>query len=122
VAFVGGSLVPRGGHNILEPAQQGCAVLVGPHTENFRDIVGIFDRAGALRVVRPDPQALADLLLQLLGDRGAREHLGELARKTWQANSGATQRTLDALAVLMGLRPSDPVGQPAPAPKLAEGR
>jgi 3-deoxy-D-manno-octulosonic-acid transferase len=122
VAFVGGSLVPRGGHNILEPAQQGAAILVGPHTENFRDIVNIFTRAGALRVVRPDPQALADVLLQLLGDRGAREHLGELARKTWQANSGATQRTVDALAVLMGLRPSDPGGQPAPAPKFAEGR
>jgi 3-deoxy-D-manno-octulosonic-acid transferase len=122
VAFVGGSLVPRGGHNILEPAQQGCAILVGPHTENFRQIVSLFDRAGALRIVRPDPQALADVLLQLLGDRGARSHLGELARQTWQAHSGATQRTLDALAVLMGLRPSDPVGQPAPAPKLAEGR
>jgi len=122
VAFVGGSLVARGGHNILEPAQRGCAILVGPHTENFRDIVRIFDRAGALRVVRPDPQALADVLLQLLGDRGARSHLGELARQTWQAHSGATQRTLDALAVLMGLRPSDPVGQPAPAPNLAEGR
>ena len=122
VAFVGGSLVPRGGHNILEPAQQGCAILVGPHTENFRQIVSLFDRAGALRVVRPDPQALADVLLQLLGDRGARTHLGELARQTWHAQAGATQRSADALAVLMGLRPSDPLGQPAPAPKLAEGR
>jgi 3-deoxy-D-manno-octulosonic-acid transferase len=114
VAFVGGSLVPRGGHNILEPAEYGAAILVGLHTENFRQIVSLFDRAGALRVVRPDPQALADALLQLLGDRGARKHLGGLARKTWQEHSGATQRTLDALAVLMGLRPSDPVGQPAP--------
>ena len=122
VAFVGGSLLPRGGHNILEPAQQGCAILVGPHTENFRQIVSLFDRAGALRVVRPNPQALADVLLQLLGDRGARTHLGDLARQTWHAQAGATQRTADALAVLMGLRPSDPVGQPAPAPKLAEGR
>ncbi len=124
VAFVGGSLVPRGGHNILEPAQRGAAILVGPHTENFRDIIRLFDRAGALRVVRPDPQALADALLQLLGDRGAREHLGELARRTWHAQAGATQRTADALAGLMGLRPSEPVGMPAPnpAPKLAAGR
>jgi 3-deoxy-D-manno-octulosonic-acid transferase len=121
VAFVGGSLVPRGGHNILEPAQQGCAILVGPHTENFRDIIRLFDRAGALRIVRPEAQALADVLLQLLGDRGARTHLGELARQTWHAQAGATQRTADALAVLMGMRPSEPVGQPAPAPKLAEG-
>lgn len=127
VAFVGGSLVPRGGHNILEPAQQGAAILVGPHTQNFRDMVAIFERAGALRVVRPEPQSLADAFLQLLGDRGAREHLGELARKTWLANTGATQRTVDALAVLMDLRPSDPGGQPAPmlapqAPGSGEGR
>jgi 3-deoxy-D-manno-octulosonic-acid transferase len=126
VAFVGGSLVPRGGHNILEPAQQSCAILVGPHTENFRDIVSTFERAGALRVVRPDPQALADALLQLLGDRGAREHLGGLAFKTWQAHSGATRRTLEALAALMDLRPGGPTSQPAPtapvASNPAEGR
>ncbi len=122
VAFVGGSLVPRGGHNILEPAQRGAAILVGPHTENFRDIIRLFDRAGALRIVRPEPQALADALLQLLGDRGAREHLGELARRTWHAQAGATQRTADALAVVMGMRPSEPVGQRAPAPNFSEGR
>ena len=40
IAFVGGSLVPRGGHNIIEPAQHGVAIVVGNHTENFRDIVG----------------------------------------------------------------------------------
>ena len=47
LAFVGGSLVPRGGHNILEPAQHGVAILVGPHTENFREIVSLFINAGA---------------------------------------------------------------------------
>ncbi len=51
LAFVGGSLVPRGGHNVVEAAQFGRAILVGPHTENFRDIVEIFRRADALRVV-----------------------------------------------------------------------
>ena len=44
VAFVGGSLVPRGGHNIIEPAQHGVAIVVGKHTENFRDIVEHFSR------------------------------------------------------------------------------
>jgi len=122
VAFVGGSLVPRGGHNILEPAQQGAAILVGPHTENFRDMVGIFERAGALRVVRPNPQALADALLQLLGDPGARNHLGELARKTWKAHSGATRRTLNALAALMDLRGKESVAQPAPAAPVASNQ
>ena len=51
VAFVGGSLVPRGGHNILEPALHGVPILVGEHTENFRDIVGLFQRRNAVRVV-----------------------------------------------------------------------
>ena len=48
LAFIGGSLVPRGGHNVLEAAQFGTPILVGPHTENFRDIVEIFRRADAL--------------------------------------------------------------------------
>ena len=65
LAFIGGSLVPRGGHNVLEAAQFGKAILVGPHTENFRDIVDIFRRADALRVVTP--QSLTPTVLQLLG-------------------------------------------------------
>ncbi len=52
IAFVGGSLVPRGGHNVLEAAQFGAAILVGPHTENFRDIVDVFRRGR--RVARRD--------------------------------------------------------------------
>src|SRR5947208_11868062 len=52
IAFVGGSLVRRGGHNILEPAHFGVPIVVGPHTENFRDIISIFQQAEALRVVR----------------------------------------------------------------------
>ncbi len=53
IAFVGGSLVPRGGHNIIEPAQHGVPILVGPHTENFRDIVELFRSRDAVRVVSP---------------------------------------------------------------------
>ena len=56
VAFVGGSLVPKGGHNVLEAAQSGSTILVGPHTENFRDIVDDL-RAGA-RLARGDPESL----------------------------------------------------------------
>src|SRR6202030_1555289 len=52
VAFVGGSLVPRGGHNIIEPAQHGVAIMVGTHTENFRDIVSLFESEDAVRVLR----------------------------------------------------------------------
>ena len=64
IAFIGGSLVPRGGHNVLEAAQFGVTTLVGPSTENFRDIIEVFRRADALRVVTP--QSLAPTVLQLL--------------------------------------------------------
>ena len=51
IAFVGGSLVPTGGHNILEPAQYGAAIVVGPHTFNFREIVSLFEQGNAVKVV-----------------------------------------------------------------------
>ncbi len=99
IAFVGGSLVPRGGHNILEPAHWGVATVVGPHTENFRDIIGIFRQADAVRVAQP--QKLADVLLDLLRDEDARRGLGERARKVVEQQMGATQRTLEALRALI---------------------
>jgi 3-deoxy-D-manno-octulosonic-acid transferase len=99
VAFVGGSLVPRGGHNILEPAHWGVATVVGPHTENFRDILGIFRRADAVRIAQPE--ALADVLLELLRNEPLRRGLGERARKVVEEQMGATERTLEALRALI---------------------
>jgi 3-deoxy-D-manno-octulosonic-acid transferase len=52
VAFVGGSLVPVGGHNLLEPAVLGLPMLSGPHTQNAQDVAELLQRAGALRIVR----------------------------------------------------------------------
>ena len=99
VAFVGGSLVPRGGHNILEPAQFGVATLVGPHTENFRDIIGIFSRAGAVRVV--SSESFTGELLRLLGDARARQDLGRRAAEVVRQQRGATERTLNELENLL---------------------
>jgi 3-deoxy-D-manno-octulosonic-acid transferase len=99
IAFVGGSLVPRGGHNILEPAQHGVAVLTGPHTENFHDIVEIFQREDAVRVV--DTGSLATELLRLLGDDREREELGRRAAAVFRSQAGATQRTLEQLLKLL---------------------
>lgn len=99
VAFVGGSLVPRGGHNILEPAQAGVPIIVGPHTENFRDIVSTFARENAL--VTCEAAQLASCLLRLLDDSREREGLGGRAREVFQRNAGATQRTVSALEVLL---------------------
>ncbi len=99
VAFVGGSLVPRGGHNIIEPAQHGVAIVVGNHTENFRDIVGLFQSRDAVRVV-----GLAELpltLMQLLADDAERRGLGRRAQETMRSQMGATSRTLEALKTLL---------------------
>jgi 3-deoxy-D-manno-octulosonic-acid transferase len=99
VAFVGGSLVPKGGHNVLEAAQFGVAILVGPHTENFRDVIGIFQRANALRVVTPE--SLTPTVMALLQDDAERERLGERALEVMQMQKGATIRTVAALLTLL---------------------
>ena len=99
VAFVGGSLVPRGGHNIIEPAQHGVAIVTGNHTENFRDIVGLFQSHDAVRIV-----GLAELppvLMHLLDDDVERMALGRRAKETILSQMGATSRTLEALQGLV---------------------
>ena len=99
LAFVGGSLVAKGGHNILEPAYFGVPILVGPHTENFRDIVEIFLRADALTVVTP--QTLTSTVLDLLDDLEKRERLGRKAKEVLLQEQGATRRTVNAILGLM---------------------
>jgi 3-deoxy-D-manno-octulosonic-acid transferase len=101
IAFVGGSLVPRGGHNIVEAAQFGKATLVGPHTDNFRDIMDIFKRADAVRVLTTTP--LAQTFLELLGDREAREGLGRRALEVMRSQQGATERTVAELLRVLRL-------------------
>lgn len=96
IAFVGGSFVPRGGHNILEPAQHGVPIVVGPHTENFREMVAMFARAGALKVA----ESLVPEGLALLGDPVARAELGRRAAELFRTQQGATWRTLAALQQL----------------------
>jgi len=99
VAFVGGSLVPRGGHNILEAARYGVPVLVGPHTENFREMVNLFRDAGAVRIVGPAELPLA--ITDLVDDAAAREEMGRRALQVMSTQAGATERTLLALERLL---------------------
>jgi 3-deoxy-D-manno-octulosonic-acid transferase len=99
VAFVGGSLVPRGGHNIIEPAQHGVPILVGNHYENFRDIVELFQSRDAVRVVGPAELPLA--FMELLFDEAKRTALGRRAAETLRSQTGATQRTVEALEKLL---------------------
>jgi 3-deoxy-D-manno-octulosonic-acid transferase len=100
VVFVGGSLVPSGGHNILEPAVAGKPVLVGPHMENFQEIADQF-RAEAALVQVGSVEELAEEVVALLLDGERRRRLGDRARDLVARNRGAVQRTADALSSLL---------------------
>jgi len=102
LAIVGGSFVPAGGHNILEPAQHGVPIIVGPHTENFRDIVALFHSADAVRVASATD--LSKTVLNLLADQNERDALGRRALQTLQSEQGATAITLQKLKTLLSAR------------------
>ena len=99
VAFVGGSLVPRGGHNILEPALHGVPIVTGNHYENFRDMVNFFLIRDAIRVVGVAELPL--VFMELIGNRAEREKLGNNALAALNSQRGATGRTVAALGYLM---------------------
>lgn len=100
VVFVGGSLVARGGHNLLEPAYSSKAILFGPHMENFRDTANLFLQSGGAMEVH-DVAELARRAQELLGDREARERMGEKAKQVLEQGAGATHRVLEALKPLL---------------------
>jgi 3-deoxy-D-manno-octulosonic-acid transferase len=93
LAFVGGSLVKIGGHNLLEPAALGKPCLTGPAYFNFSDITRQLVAQGGAAVVA-DADALGDKVNALLGDAGARRQMGEQARAVVLRNQGALARTL----------------------------
>jgi len=97
VAFVGGSLVRRGGHNPLEPAQFGVPVVMGPSYENFRDVVTKMQEADGIRIVQ-DKDELETALVELLTDREEARAMGERGRRVFEKQQGATGRAVAALA------------------------
>jgi 3-deoxy-D-manno-octulosonic-acid transferase len=100
VAFVGGSLVPGGGHNILEPALYGVPIVTGNHYENFRDVVNFFASRNAVRIV-----GFAELplvFMELVDNAEERATLGRNALSALESQRGATDRTVAALLQLMG--------------------
>jgi len=99
--FVGGSLVPRGGHNVLEAAAASRPVIVGPHNENFQQIADVFREAGAWLEVR-DAAALAEAVIRLLSEPAWREELGGRGRALVDRHRGALGRTVESLAELVG--------------------
>jgi len=100
VAFVGGSLVPAGGHNPIEPALWGKPVVFGPSMENFRSVAGALLKVhGAFQVRTPDE--LGILLATLLGDPAACQRAGAAARAAIERERGATARCADRIAALL---------------------
>jgi len=101
VAFVGGSLVPIGGHNLLEPAAVGVPVLTGPYQSNAKEIARRLLLDGAALQV-DDAQELAQTLKQLFADADRRERVGASGRQVIEANRGGVARLMEWLGPLVG--------------------
>jgi 3-deoxy-D-manno-octulosonic-acid transferase len=111
LAFVGGTLVPVGGHNVLEPALWGRPVLFGPYTDHCAELAELLLQAGgAIRVA--DGRELAVEAGRLLKDRSGLDTAGSAARRVVLENRGAVQRTLDLLDSVLS-EPTDVRGRPA---------
>ncbi len=112
VAFVGGSLQDIGGHNLLEPAAAGTAVVTGPHLRNFADIAERMQAAGALRV-GDDADAVAAAIEALLASPAERQAMAAAGLALVEEGRGALERTLDWLAADLPPPPPAPLSGPA---------
>jgi 3-deoxy-D-manno-octulosonic-acid transferase len=112
-AFVGGSLVPVGGHNLLEPAVRGVPVCFGPHVENFSEMSGALVRAGGGRRVESFSD-LARVFGEWLDRPGEAARQGERGRQFVLSHRGATERTVDLLRKLLASPGSSGSGESAP--------
>jgi 3-deoxy-D-manno-octulosonic-acid transferase len=99
VAFVGGSLIPAGGHNALEPAQFGVPIVMGPHFANFRAVTDDLIAHNAIRIA--EKENLANFLVDLLCDRSEAKAMGERARQVFEQQAGATDCCVKALKELL---------------------
>ena len=100
VAFVGGSLVKRGGHNPLEPAQFGVPVVMGASYENFRDVVTKLKEADAIRIVA-DELELGAVVADLLSDGAEAKAIGAAGRRVFEGQQGGTERSVKAIVSLI---------------------
>ena len=100
VAFVGGSLVPVGGHNLLEPAALGVPVITGPHQANTKEIAQLLlQSGGALEVA--DAAGLAAVVRRLFGDSTERQRVGACGRRVVDANRGSVARVLELVEPIL---------------------
>lgn len=110
VAFVGGSLVPAGGHNLLEPAALGVPIVTGPHQSNAKAIAELLLRErAAVRVA--DATELGGVLIDLFQNPERRRRAGDSGRQAVESNRGTLTRLLDLIEPLLAMRPA--AGSPA---------
>lgn len=114
IAFVGGSLVPHGGQNLLEPAQLDCAILHGPAVHNFEAIAAAMKAAGATERVH-DARGLAAAVDTLLTDPALRDRRAQAAAEVAAGEAGVLDRIMEALAPYLGA-PPDAAAKPEPTP------
>jgi 3-deoxy-D-manno-octulosonic-acid transferase len=112
VVFVGGSIVDRGGHNVLEPAAAGIPVVTGAHTHNFHAIVSLLNEANAivqLSALEGDAasEQLAKVLNELLANPARRNELAARAKQLIATNHGAAERTIKLIAPLLSTKRRD---------------
>lgn len=103
LAFVGGTLVPVGGHNLLEPAAVGLPVLAGPHLENVKDVAGMLKDAGVLTPVT-DADSVAAAAAWLLSNASTRHSIGEMARGKVMQNRGALDEAVELVKAQLARR------------------
>ncbi len=96
IAFVGGSLAPIGGHNLLEPSSFGISVLFGPYTYNFTTMSQSLIKCGGGKMVS-DESELLHVMLELLGQKNKREQIGKKAKEFVEQNQGALERVMEIL-------------------------
>jgi len=93
VVFMGGSLIPHGGHNFIEPAAYAKPIITGPHVHNFKDVCELFVNNSAIEVVH-NVNELTDSFKRLLSDENKRKAMGEKAKKVVFDNIGSTNRNI----------------------------
>ncbi|MCH7544633.1 MAG: 3-deoxy-D-manno-octulosonic acid transferase, partial [Proteobacteria bacterium] len=104
VAFIGGSLIPHGGQNLLEPARLDCAVIHGPHMENFRAVAGEMTTAGA-SIEAGNAKDIAAAVASLLDDEAARAGRVEAARRIATAKDGVIDAVMEELGPFLKALP-----------------
>ena len=109
LVFVGGSIAPHGGHNVLEPAAQGVCTITGPYTQNFAWVTNAMLKEEAL-VQLPEsadfPGELSSIINQLLSDDQRRREIGARAKLVCRRNQGATEKTIEIISQLLATPPA----------------